>query len=119
MFSEITSTTSGSTQTWTAIITTIVGAIGAVLAKKRFSGRAKSSSSSSSVRHITSADLQTGLDQMRDRVAAGYLALGQKMDSSQKEILSAIADHSSTVEKRLDALESAVARLDERTKLAS
>jgi hypothetical protein len=47
------------------------------------------------------------------------LALGQKMDSSQKEILSAIADHSSTVEKRLDALESAVARLDERTKLTA
>jgi hypothetical protein len=110
-----------SAQTWAAVATALAGAIGAVLAKRRFSGRAKSSpsSSSSSTRAVTHSDLQTGLDQMRDRVAAGYLALGQKMDSSQKEILSAIADHSSTVEKRLDALESAVARLDERTKLAS
>jgi hypothetical protein len=120
LFSQIPSgSSSSSTQTWAAVATALAGAIGAVLAKKRFSGRAKSSSSSPSVRHITSADLQQGLDQMRDRVAAGYLALGQKMDSSQKEILSAIADHSSTVEKRLDALESAVARLDERTKLAA
>jgi aminoglycoside phosphotransferase family enzyme len=38
------------------------------------------------------------------------------MDSGQKEILSAINTQGTAVEKRLDALESAVARLDERTK---
>src|ERR1041384_7904686 len=109
------SPTSG--QTWAAIATTIVGAIGAVLAKKKFSRPRVASINSKTISHqpISHSDFQTALDQMRDRVAAGYMALGQKMDSSQKEILSAIADHSSTVEKRLDALESAVARLDERT----
>ena len=106
---------SGQTQTWAAIITTIAGTIGAVLAKKRF-GRSKSAVANAKA--VTHTEFQTGLDQMRDRVAAGYMALGQKMDSSQKEILSAITAQGSAVEERLDALESAVARLDERTKNA-
>jgi predicted nucleic acid-binding Zn-ribbon protein len=118
MFSEITSTTSGSTQTWAAVATALAGAVAAAFAKKKYS-QSKIENRKSKMTAVSHSDLQTGLDQMRDRVAAGYLALGQKMDSSQKEILSAIADHSSTVEKRLDALESAVARLDERTKLAA
>src|SRR5258706_13659623 len=101
------------TQTWAAIITTIAGAIGAVLAKKRF-GRSKSAAANAKA--VTHTEFQAGLDQMRDRVAAGYMALGQKMDSGQKEILSAITAQGTAVEKRLDALESAVARLDERTK---
>jgi hypothetical protein len=117
MFSEITSTTSGSTQTWAAVATALAGAIAAAFAKKKFS--TPKSPGGPVGKPVSHSDLQTGLDQMRDRVAAGYLALGQKMDSSQKEILSAIADQSSTIEKRLDALESAVARLDERTKLPS
>src|SRR6266581_4851991 len=116
MFSQIPSPSGSSTQTWAAVITTIIGAVGAVLAKKRFSRPKSVAALKSAVSH---EQFQTGLDQMRDRVAAGYMALGQKMDSSQKEILSAIAAQSSTIEKRLDALESAVARLDERTKIAA
>src|SRR2546423_2822527 len=105
MFSQIpsSSSSSGSTQTWAAVLTTIIGAIGAVLAKKRFS-RPKSVPPPKSP--ISHEQFQTGLDQMRDRVAAGYMALGQKLDSNQKEMLSAIAAQSSTIEKRLDALES-------------
>lgn len=101
------------TQTWAAIITTIAGAVGAILAKKRF-GRPKSPPGAAKA--ITHSELQQGLDQMRDRVTAGYMAMADKFDANHKQVLSAIADHSSTVEKRLDALESTVARLDERTR---
>ncbi len=100
-FSQIPSSgsSSGSTQTWAAVLTTIVGAIAAVLAKKRF-GRPSSAINSKTISHqpVSHAELQTGLDQMRDRVTAGYMALGQKMDDSQKAVLAAIADHSGAVE---------------------
>src|ERR1041385_3290743 len=115
-FSQIPSSgsSSGSTQTWAAVATAIAGAIGAVLAKKKFSRPRVASTSPKTINHqpISHSDFQTALDQMRDRVTAGYMALGQKMDDSQKAVLAAIADHSGAVEKRLDALESAVARLD-------
>jgi gas vesicle protein len=112
MFFAQTPSPSGSTQTWAALITTVVGAVAAVLARKRFSGRAKSfsssSSSSSSIKHVSHTDLQLALTATLD-----------KLDSTHKEVMTAIADQSSTIEKRLDALESAVARLDERTKLTT
>src|SRR5204863_233001 len=100
-------TPSSSTQTWAAIITTIVGAIGAVLAKKRF-GRSKGATTAKPHDYITRTEFHQALDSMRDR-----------MDANHRELLSAIAAHAVAVEKRLDALESAVARLDERTKLTA
>jgi hypothetical protein len=100
------------TQTWAAILTTIAGAIGAVLAKKRF-GRDKSPKPRDGVTHT---ELQQGLDAMRDRVTAGYMAMSEKFDTNHKEVLLAVASHADGIEKRLDALESTVARLDERTR---
>ena len=88
------------TQTWAAIIAATVGALGAVFAKKRFP-RPKSATQKS----ITVAEFHQSLETLRD-----------KLDTNQKEVLAAITEHSNTIEKRLDALESAVARLDERTK---
>jgi hypothetical protein len=94
-----------STQTFAAVITTIVGAIGAVLAKKRF-GRPKPPGAPSKAHdYVTRTEFHQGLDAMRDR-----------MDANHRELLSAITTQGAAVEKRLDALESAVARLDERTK---
>jgi len=106
-------------QTWAAIATAVAGAL-AVLVKKRLSrsrspvtyGRPGSGHPSL----VTQAQFQTGLDAMRDRVTAGYMAMAEKFDSNQKEILAAIGTQGTAIEKRLDALESAVARLDERTR---
>jgi hypothetical protein len=47
------------------------------------------------------------MDSLRDRIAAGYMAVTEKIDSSHREI-----------ERRLDQLDTAVARLDERTRLS-
>src|SRR5882762_5794593 len=98
------------TQTWAAIITTMAGAIGAVLAKKRF-GRSKSAVASAKA--VTHTEFQQGLDQMRDRVAAGYMALGQKRDSTQKEILPATPARGTPVEERLDAWDTTGPRPEE------
>ncbi|HSU57008.1 MAG TPA: hypothetical protein VLT36_23395 [Candidatus Dormibacteraeota bacterium] len=104
--------TSAQPQTWAAIATAIAGAV-AVLAKKRF-GRSKPATPTAKL--ITHAELQQGLDGMRERVNAGYTAMTDKFAEHQREILSAIGTQGTAIEKRLDALESTVARLDERTK---
>lgn len=91
--------------TWAAAITAVIGAIGAVLAKKRF-GRPKPPGAPLKAHdYVTRTEFHQGLDAMRDR-----------MDANHRELLSAITTQGAAVEKRLDALESAVARLDERTK---
>ena len=99
---------SASPETWAAILTTIAGAAGLLL-KKRFKRKQAPA---------TKADHQA-LDAIRDRVTAGYLALGEKIDANHKDVVTAIAQHGTAIEKRLDALESTVARLDERTKKPS
>ena len=100
------------TQTWAAILSAIAGAL-AVVVKKRFN---RNSSTKPTKDSITHAELQQGLDAMRDRLTAGYLAMADKFDAHQRDILSAIGTQGTAIEKRLDALESTVARLDERTK---
>ena len=55
--------------------------------------------------YITRAEFHLGLDAVRDRIAAGYMAVTDKMDANHSEI-----------ERRLDNLETSLARLDERTK---
>jgi hypothetical protein len=57
--------------------------------------------------YITRAEFHQGMDSLRDRIAAGYMAVTEKIDSSHREI-----------ERRLDQLDTAVARLDERTRLS-
>jgi hypothetical protein len=57
--------------------------------------------------YITRAEFHHGMDSLRDRIAAGYMAVTEKIDSNHREI-----------ERRLDQLDTAVARLDERTKFS-
>src|SRR4051812_38974283 len=105
--------TSPAPQTWITALTAIAGTLGAVLAKKRFgksgSDRSRTSELSPRPSHlspvVTQSQLQTGLDAMRDRVTAGYLAMAEKFDGHQKEILAAIGTQGTALEKRLDALE--------------
>ena len=106
---------SSSQPAWAALATAIAGAF-AVVAKKRFTRRSGSPIDPRPSSLVTKSELQTGLDAMRDRVTAGYMAMAEKFDFHQKEILAAIGTQGTAIEKRLDALESAVARLDERTR---
>lgn len=54
--------------------------------------------------YISRAEFHHGMDAVRDRIAAGYMALADKIDFNHREI-----------ERRLDNLDTTVARLDERT----
>jgi hypothetical protein len=66
--------------------------------------------------YITRAEFHQELTATRDRIGASYLALGDKLESNQKELLARLDLHAAGFEGRLDKLEAAFARLDERTK---
>ena len=91
------------TEAWAAI--TAAAGLATFIGKKLLSSRKPKPE------HITRSEFQKGIDATRDRVAAGYLALSDKLDANHREIL----DKFDTVEVRLDRLDAFVARLDERT----
>ena len=66
---------------------------------------------------VTRSEFDHGIESIRNRVGAGYLALAEKLDANHKELLSAITRQGETFERRIDQLESGLARVDERTRL--
>jgi len=92
----------------TAILTALIAAA-AALAKK-FLPRSKPKPE-----YITRAEFHSGLDSVRDRIGASYLALADKIAKQHNQVLTTLDRQGETFERRLDALDSAVARLDERT----
>ena len=101
MFSQIPNPSS--TQTWTAAITAIAGAV-ALLLKKRLNRTRAPAPPKPDL--ITRAEFHQSYDTLRD-----------KLDSNHKELLTALSNQGTIIEKRLDTLDSSVARLDERTRL--
>ena len=64
---------------------------------------------------LSRAEFHHEMTAVRDRIAASYLALADKIEQNHRETASVLDRISTTVEQRLDALDSAVARLDVRT----
>ena len=103
-----------STQTIAATLTAVVTAIAAVLAKKRYSRTRQTPAPKADL--ITRTEFHQSLDALRDRQTATVMAIGEKLDQNQKELVTAIAHQGVIIEQRLDKLDTAVARLEERTK---
>jgi hypothetical protein len=66
--------------------------------------------------HITRAEFHAGMDAVRDRIGASYLALADKVEQQHTQLLSKLDCQGANFEHRLDSLEANLARLDERTK---
>jgi hypothetical protein len=96
--------------TTTAILTAAIAAA-AALAKK-FLPRSKPKPE-----YITRVEFQQGIDKTRDRIGASFLALAEKIDQQHNQVLTRLDHQGETFERRLDTLDAAVARLDERTRL--
>jgi hypothetical protein len=95
------------TPTTAAIITAAIAAIVAIT-KKLLPRK-----SAPKPKYITRAEFHEGLDTMRDRIGAGYLAVAEKLDANHRELLSALDRQGS----RINELETGVARLDECTRV--
>ncbi len=108
MFSQIPTPRSVSTETLTAI-GAVLGSL-ALLGKKILARR-----QTAKAEYITRLEFHQSQDAMRDRIGAGYLALAEKIDATQKELLAALNRQATAIEHRLDKLETNLARLDERT----
>jgi hypothetical protein len=104
IFSQIATLRSLPSEFWAAAAALITGL---VLVAKKLLPRPKPKPE-----HITRAEFHDGLDKIHDRITAGYLALGDKLEQQHNRVLTRLDDF----ERRLDTLDSAVARLDERTK---
>jgi hypothetical protein len=100
-------TSSAFTATTGVIIALITAA--AAIAKKLLSrGKPKPE-------YITRAEFHAGLDTTRDRIGASYLALADKIELQHNQVLTVLDRQGASFESRLDRLDTAVARLDERT----
>jgi hypothetical protein len=66
--------------------------------------------------YITRAEFHAGIESTRDRIGASYLALAEKIEQQHNQVLTTLDRQGANFEHRLDALDSAVARLDERTR---
>ena len=97
------------TATTTAILTAIIAAA-AALAKKCLP-RPKPKPE-----YITRAEFHHEMTAVRDRIGASYLALAEKIEQQHNQVLTTLDHQGANFERRLDSLESAVARLDERTR---
>jgi len=64
---------------------------------------------------ITRTEFHAGMDAVRDRIGASYLAMADKLDANHKEIMSAL-DRQVT---RINDLETGLARVDERTEVSA
>ena len=96
------------TEKWAAIAA--LAAAAAAVAKKIFTRNKKPKAE-----YITRLEFHQGLDAVRDRISAGYLAISDKLDAKNKELLTALQRQGTAFENRLDQLDSGLARLDERT----
>ena len=92
-----------------AIVTALIAAAAAI-AKKLLS-RPKPPKPE----YITRAEFHAGIDATRDRIGASYLALADKIELQHNHVLTVLDRQGVNFEHRLDTLDSAVARLDERT----
>lgn len=96
--------------TTTAILTAIIAAAAAVL--KKFLPRTKPKPE-----YISRAEFHAGIDRVRDRVGASYLALADKIEQQHNQVLTKLDSQGANFERRLDQLETNLARIDERTTL--
>ncbi len=95
--------------TTTAIATAVIAAL-AALAKKFLPAK-----KSPKPEYISRAEFHDGLDKVRDRIGASYLALADKIELQHSQVLTKLDSQGTNFEHRLDALEASMARLDERT----
>jgi hypothetical protein len=97
------------TTTTAAIFTAVIAAL--VALAKKFLPRKQSPKPE----YITRAEFHAGIESTRDRIGASYLALADRIDQHHTSLLTTLDRQGANFERRLDALDTAVARLDERT----
>ena len=116
MLSQIPTPPSGSIESWLISAAAVVSL--ALLGKKLFIRKPPIE-----VEFVTKAEfrafrenVERELDGLRDKIDARFVILGEKMDGMKTEILTAGERRASSLHRRINDLESGLARVDERTR---
>jgi ribosome-binding protein aMBF1 (putative translation factor) len=64
--------------------------------------------------YITRTEFHSAIDATRDRIGASYLALADKIELQHNQVLTVLDRQGENFERRLDAIETTMARFDER-----
>ena len=108
MLSQISLLHSLPAEAWAAITALLTGAV--FLAKKFLRRKP-----APKPEYICRSEFHAGIDSLRDRITASHLALADKIELQHNHLLTALDRQGANFERRLDQLESNLARLDERT----
>ena len=65
--------------------------------------------------YISRAEFHDGIEKVNCRIGASYLALADKIEQQHNRVLTKLDHQGANFERRIDHLESNLARLDERT----
>ena len=109
LLSQIATPPSGAIESW--LLSAAAIASMALLAKKLFIRRPPASAE-----FVTHTDLHREMTSVRDKIDARFFALGEKIDQLRADLITAGERRGDSIHRRLNQLETNLARVDERTK---
>jgi hypothetical protein len=116
MFSQIPSPPAGAIEAWLTSAAAVVAMI--ALGKKLFVRKPPIEAefvSKAEFRHFRE-NVQREVNSLRDKIDARFLNLGEKIEEMKTELLTAGERRGSSIHRRINELESGLARVDERTR---
>ena len=114
MLSQIPAAPSGAIETWLLSFAAIASI--AVLAKKLFHASSRTGGEGD---YVTKTDFYHEMTAFCDKIDAGTLATLQRIEHAKNQLIASAEHRTELLSARLNIIESAVARLDERTKNAT
>jgi hypothetical protein len=116
MFSQIPLPPSGAIESWLVSAAAVVAMI--ALGKKLFLRKPPIEAEfvSKAEFRIFRENVARELNGLRDKIDARFLSLGEKMEEMKSELLTAGERRGSSIHRRINELESGLARVDERTR---
>jgi len=116
MFSQIPSPPAGAIETWLISAAAVVAMI--ALGKKLFVRKPPIEAEfvSKAEFRIFRENVQREVNSLRDKIDARFLNLGEKIEEMKTELLTAGERRGSSIHRRINELESGLARVDERTR---
>ena len=116
MFSQIPLPPAGAIESWLISAAAVIAMI--ALGKKLFVRRPPIEAEfvSKAEFRIFRESVERELNGLRDKIDARFLSLGEKMEEMKSELLVAGERRAGSIHRRINELESGLARVDERTK---
>jgi len=107
-FAQLAIPPTGAIESW--LLSAAAIASMALLAKKLFFR------TPGSAEFVTQTDLHREMTSVRDKIDARFFALGEKVDQLRADLITAGERRGDSIHRRLNQLETNLARVDERTK---